>query len=357
MFLRNAWYVIVEESELGEGLYPSTILGEKVVLFRKADGTPVALEDACPHRKLPLSMGRKQGDHIECGYHGLTFDCSGSCVRAPGSSRIPQGAKVRSYPLAVRYGLIWIWMGDLELADPEKIFQVKEWGDPEWGINRGGTMTVECNYLYMTDNLLDPAHVAWVHQTSFGNSACENEPLKTDISDFGVTVSRWMRDVEVAPFYAKFVKFSGRCDRKQHYEVHYPSHAVIKSLFTPAGTGSDEGPLHDQVFLMSSYNFLTPIDESNTRYFWFQMRNFDQNSEEVSRQFDEDVRFAFSEDRVILTAVHQGMANKCTPNIDLASDSGPLRFRRNLDKLIAQEQPDNLIPLTQRHVAEQKTEA
>lgn len=128
MFLQNAWYVAASEAELGEELYPVTLLNEPVVLYRKSDGTPVALEDACPHRKLPLSMGRRKGDDIECGYHGLTFDCSGSCVHAPGSRRIPQGAKVRSYPLAVRYGLIWIWMGDLELADETKICHVPEWG-------------------------------------------------------------------------------------------------------------------------------------------------------------------------------------------------------------------------------------
>lgn len=357
MFLRNAWYVAASEAELGDDLYPITLLSESVVLYRKSDGTPVALEDACPHRKLPLSMGRRKGDDIECGYHGLTFDCSGSCVRAPGSQRIPQGAKVRSYPLAVRYGLIWIWMGDIELADETKICHVPEWGDPAWGLNRGDSMVIPCNYLYMTDNLLDPAHVAWVHQSSFGNAACAEEPLQTTVTDVGVIVSRWMRDVEVAPFYAKFVKFSGHCDRKQHYEVHYPSQAIIKALFTPAGTGSDEGELHEHVFLMNSYNFMTPIDESNTRYYWFQVRNFDTENEEVSRQFDEDVRHAFAEDRLVLSAVHKGMANKRTPNIDLASDSGPLRFRRNLDKLIAQEQPGSLIPLTQRHTAEQKTEA
>lgn len=349
MFLRNAWYVAASEAELGEDLYPATILGEKVVLFRKTDGTPAALEDACPHRKLPLSMGRRQGDTLECGYHGLTFDCSGSCVRAPGSSRIPQGARVRSYPLEQRYGLIWIWMGDAELADPSKICDVPEWGDSAWGMNRGDSMIVACNYLYVTDNLLDPSHVAWVHQSSFGNAACAEEPLKTTVTDVGVIVSRWMRDVEVAPFYAKFVQFSGNCDRKQHYEVHYPAQAIIKALFTPAGTGSDEGPLHEQAFLMNSYNFMTPIDESNTRYYWFQMRNFDPTNEAVSREFDADVRHAFSEDRVILEAVHSGLANKQTPNIDLASDSGPLRFRRNLNKLIEQEQASSLIPLVKQH--------
>ncbi|MEA3094357.1 MAG: hypothetical protein QOJ04_5699, partial [Caballeronia sp.] len=87
MFLRNAWYVAAWSSEIGDGLYPVMLLGEPVVLYRKPDGAVTALEDACPHRKLPLSMGRLQDGQIECGYHGLTFDCSGTCVRAPGMTR------------------------------------------------------------------------------------------------------------------------------------------------------------------------------------------------------------------------------------------------------------------------------
>lgn len=92
-----------------------------------------------------------------------------------------------------------------------------------------------------------------------------------------------------------------------------PAQAIIKAIFTPAGTGSDAGPVHNWVFLMNSYNFMTPIDESTTRYYWFQVRNFDQDNEEVSRQFDEDVRHAFAEDRVVLAAVHQGAGQQVQP--------------------------------------------
>ena len=338
MFLRNAWYVAAWDEDVTRRLTPVTMLGERIVLYRKADGTPVALEDACPHRMLPLSMGRLTGDDVECGYHGLTFDCSGACVRAPGSARIPAQAMVRRYPIAERYGLVWVWMGDEAAADPDAIVTIDEWNDPAWGLNRGDAMTIDCHYLYMTDNLLDPSHVAWVHRSSFGNAACESEPLKTSVADNGVTVSRWMRDVDVAPFYAKFVRFSGRCDRKQHYEVRFPSVAVIKAIFTPAGTGSDDGVVHPDVFLMNSYNFMTPVDDSHTRYFWFQTRNFAPGDAQVSRAFDEDVRHAFEEDRVVLAAVHAGMARRRKPNIDLAIDSGPLRFRRALGQMIDAEQ-------------------
>ena len=77
-----------------------------------------------------------------------------------GQSQIPPAAKVKSYPVADKWGLVWIWMGDIELADEESIFEVEHYEEPGWGINKGDTMTLDCNYLYMTDNLLDPSHVA-----------------------------------------------------------------------------------------------------------------------------------------------------------------------------------------------------
>jgi vanillate O-demethylase monooxygenase subunit len=337
MYLRNAWYVAASETDIGEGLYPTMLLGEPVVLYRKSDGQLVALEDACPHRKLPLSMGRLDGDQVECGYHGLTFDGSGTCTRAPTSGRIPSRARVHSYPVHVRYGLVWLWMGEPAMADPTRLCEVPEWGDPQWGLNRGASMTIACNYLYMTDNLLDPSHVAWVHQSSFGNAACASEPVTATETSNGVIVSRWMRNVEVAPFYKQFVAFDGPCDRLQHYEVQYPCQAIIKALFTPAGTGNDDGPLHEHVFLMNSYNFMTPVDENTTRYYWFQVRNFEPDDEDISRRFDQDVQHAFAEDQVVLAAVHKGMSRPGAEPINLPSDAGPVKFRRELARRIALE--------------------
>lgn len=339
MFVKDAWYVAAWDREIGRELKQVRLLGENVLLYRRRDGVAVALEDACPHRKLPLSMGRLLGDEVECGYHGLRFDCAGVCTRVPGAEKIPHVARVRAYPLVERYGMLWIWLGDEALADPAKIFQVEHWGDPEWGVNMGDAMTVDCNYLYVTDNLLDPSHVAWVHQTSFGNAACEDVPVNTRETDTGVIVSRWMMDVEVAPFYAPFVRFKGNCDREQHYEVRYPSHAIIKAIFVPAGTGGPGKPLHPDVFLMDSYNFMTPIDEKRTRYFWFQMRNFAPGDEAVSQKFAVSVRGAFEEDRVVLNAVQIGMDTRTSPNLDLKIDAGPLRFRRRIDRLIEAENP------------------
>ena len=338
MFLRNAWYVAAWDHEVTRDLRAVRVLGDSIVLYRTEAGEPVALEDACRHRKLPLSMGRLKGDELECGYHGLVYDRAGICTRIPGVKRVPGSVCVRSYPAVSRYGLVWIWMGSVAQAHSATIFPVEHWDDLHWGRNDGGSMIVDCNYLYVTDNLLDPSHVAWVHRTSFGNEACEDEPVQTTVSTEGVIAARWLQNVEVAPFYAPFVTFEGRCDRLQHYEVRFPSHAIIRALFVPAGTGGHGRPIHDKALLMDSYNFMTPIDADHTRYFWFQMRNFSPADERVSKIMDDAVREAFTEDRVILNAVHRGFANQVTPNIDLAIDRAPMQLRRGLTQLIAAEQ-------------------
>jgi vanillate O-demethylase monooxygenase subunit len=257
----------------------------------------------------------------------------------PCSDFISKKARVRSYPLVSRYGLLWIWMGRAERADPAAIFHVEHWGNPAWGMTRGDAMTVNCNYLYMTDNLLDPSHVAWVHRSSFGNAACESTPVQVAATETGVIASRWMRAVEVAPIYVPFTPFAGLCDRLQHYEVRYPSHALIKAVFVPAGEGGPEAERSASAFIMDSYNFLTPVDVSHTRYYWFQMRNVFPEDETLSALLGEGVKGAFEEDRAILNAVQQSFEDTRTPNIDIAIDAAPLRFRRRIAQLVQHQAP------------------
>ena len=112
MFLHNAWYVAAWDHEVGRQMLSRRILDQPVVLFRTLDGAAVALEDRCVHRFLPLSRGTLNGDQVVCGYHGMTYDASGKCVRIPGQSLIPRTACVRRYRVAEKWGCIFIWMGD-----------------------------------------------------------------------------------------------------------------------------------------------------------------------------------------------------------------------------------------------------
>jgi vanillate O-demethylase monooxygenase subunit len=337
MFVRNAWYVAALDREVGRGLVSAKLLGEPVVIFRRRDGSLAALEDACPHRKLPLSMGRIKGDEIECGYHGLTFDSTGTCTRVPGAERIPHVARVHAYPVAERYGFVWVWMGEPRLADPATIYAIHFWGEPGWGHNEPDAMTFDCDYRYITDNLLDPSHVAWVHQSSFGGAGTDDTPIETTATGTTVTAWRWLMNAEPAPFYAPLLKFKGRADRKQHYEMRLPCHMLARAIFTPAGAGGEGKPDHPDVFYMDSYNFLTPVDERHTRYFWIQMRNARAGDGELSRQMNASIRGVFEEDRLVLNAVQKGMDAMRTPNLDLRIDAAPLRFRRKLQQAIEAE--------------------
>ena len=340
LMLRNAWYVAAWADEIADGPIERQVLGDAVVLWCKADGEPAAVSAFCSHRRLSLANGRVAGDRIVCGYHGLEFAADGACVNVPCQHGVPKGADLRGYRVAQRYGLVWIWMGDPALADPADIIAIAEWGVPGWGYNRGAAMVYDCNYLLITDNLLDPSHVTWVHPTSFGGSAGEGVPMRIREAPDGFTVSRWIKDAPVTPFYRDLVPFTGNADRLQQYEVRYPALAVIKAVFVPAGKGGDDA--RDRwgadAFLMDSYNFITPETDGRSRYYWFQLRNVRPDDDALSAAMSASVLAAFSEDLVVLNEVQRGMDATPEPPVSIATDAGPLRFRHRLAQLIAAEQ-------------------
>jgi vanillate O-demethylase monooxygenase subunit len=336
-FLENAWYVITESRQLGGELASYRVLGEDILLYRDSGGVPVALEDACPHRKLPLSMGKLVGDVVHCGYHGLQFDAGGNCVGAPTQCKIPANAWVRSYPVVEKYRLIWIWMGDPQLADADAILPVADYDDPAWGLTDGGMLECNCHYLYLVDNLLDPSHVAWVHQSSFASVGTDDVSLEIEETDNGVVVSRWILDIDPPPYYAEMLPFSGKVDRLQYYAAVLPSIAVNIGIYTRAGDGGKDRDLPADSYRMRSYHLITPVDENTTRYHWFQHYNTNTADETVRRRLNDGARSAFEEDRAILEAVHRGMSNKRTPNLDLRLDVGSRLFRKKLAALIDAE--------------------
>ncbi len=338
MFIKNDWYVAGLSTDFDRDLKALKILGRDVVVFRKADGSAAALENACPHRKLPLSMGKLEGDTVVCGYHGLTFNEAGRCVAAPTQpDAIPPRARVHSYSVVDRYGFLWIWMGDAEKADPANIIDVPNFANPTWGRTSLGHMEMACNYLWIMENLLDPSHVAWVHVSSFAGGGTDDVPLLTAETDNGLVVYRWIENRPPPPYYAPILAFQGNCDRKQHYEVRLPSIAINKSVFAPVGTGGDDDNLPAETFVNYSYNFMTPVDEANTRYFWFQHRNTAPDNADVSENMFAGAVMAFTEDKEILEAVQAGMADPDRQHINLGIDAGAMRFRKMIERKVESE--------------------
>ncbi len=337
-FLRNSWYVAARSEDIERTLLPKTIMGEQIVFFRGEKGEPIALEDACPHRKLPLSRGSIEGNHVVCGYHGLTFDCTGECVIAPTQlDNPPRRAAVHSYPVEDRWGFLWIWMGDPDQANRDDILHIPNFDNSDWGKTPKGAMQMACHYLYIVDNLLDPSHVAWVHLTSFAGAGTDNRPLEVEEIENGVIVSRWVLNEAPPPYYQDMLPFGPQCDRKQHYECRLPSTAINMSVYTPAGEGGADKPMSPNAFVNISYNFITPIDNESAMYFWFQHRNMHARDETLSQRMFEGALMAFNEDKEVLEYVQPGMANRTKDYINLGLDAGAMRFRTRIAREIKNE--------------------
>jgi vanillate O-demethylase monooxygenase subunit len=301
------------------------------------DGVVVALEDRCPHRLLPLSMGKRMGDGIQCGYHGLTFDSTGQCVRVPGQDAIPPQAYVESFPVHERHGIVWVWMGAKDLAKTDEIFDRPEFTDPAWDAHLGDQLHLASNYLNVAENLVDPAHVSFVHPTTLGSAASEDVAVESDTKADPIVAWRWIRNAPPVGFFQEFGGFAGNVDRWHYYYLHLPSIAVIDfgSAAVERNLAEDE---RDQGVRIFAIHFLTPVDATHTIDRWMHIRNTAINDAAVSAKIDALFNIAFAEDKAILEAIQiEEDRPQKRPPIRVAFDKGPNVYRWRIKKIIAKE--------------------
>ena len=112
----NHWYAILDSKEVQPGRLTGVIrLGERIVLWRDADGQVVCMQDQCPHRGAALSVGKLAADRVVCPFHGFQYDPSGRCALIPANGRaadVPKAFQVGTLPALDRHGFIWMWWGD-----------------------------------------------------------------------------------------------------------------------------------------------------------------------------------------------------------------------------------------------------
>lgn len=336
-YVRNAWYVAGWSSEFDGALKPMIILEEAMVFYRSSTGQVIAMEDRCPHRQLPLSMGRLVGDDVQCGYHGMTFNGEGRCVRIPGQQDIPSTATVTTYPVHEKNAIVFVWMGDPAKADTDKVFDLPQFSSDQWHAHQGDALHLQSSYLNVAENLVDPAHISFVHPTTLGSAASEEIPVHVDTSGEVLVAWRWIRNAPPVGFFQKFGGFSGNVDRWHYYYLYQPCTAVIDfgSADVAAGLGEDE---RDEGLRIFALHFLTPVDEHYTIDRWMHLRNAAVGDEAVSLQMDDMFRVAFEEDRQILQAIDvaERRPQRRRP-IRLAIDKGPVVYRQRIAAAIAEE--------------------
>jgi vanillate O-demethylase monooxygenase subunit len=340
MFLKNAWYVACTPDEIAARPLGRQICGERIVFYRDAAGVVAALEDFCPHRGAPLSLGTVRDGHLVCGYHGLTIGANGQCVSMP-CQRVGGIPSIRTFPAVERHGFVWVWPGDAALADPAKIHPL-EWAEnPAWAYG-GGLYHIQCDYRLMIDNLMDLTHETYVHASSIGQPEIEEAAPATRMNGDTVTTSRFMENIVAPPFWAAALRGNGLaddvpCDRWQICHFTPPSHVMIEVGVAHAGKG---GYHADPAHKVSSIvvDFITPETETSIWYFWGMARNFAVDDAALTdtirtgqgKIFAEDLGMLEAQQRNLLTWPERAL-------LKLNIDAGGVQARRVLERLAADE--------------------
>ncbi|NNC38326.1 MAG: aromatic ring-hydroxylating dioxygenase subunit alpha [Acidimicrobiales bacterium] len=336
-FIRNRWYIAAWDGEVANKPISRKICGEPIVMYRKLDGSVVALRDACPHRLLPLSMGMREGDNIRCMYHGMLVGPDGTPEEMPQvHERVNKKVCTPSYGVVEKFRYIWVWIGDQEKADETKIPNF--WPcDSEGWVFDGGYMHVACDYRLFIDNLMDLTHETYVHAGSIGQKELKEAPLETVVDGDKVTLSRWIPNISPPPFWRDALQKDVPVDRWQICEFIEPCSVHIDVGVSPVENG-DTIESHDSGVRGFVVDSMTPETETTCHYFWGMVRNFRIEDQGLTDRIKNGQFKIFSEDIDILEGQQISIADNPDMALRVLSiDSGGTHARRVIEKLMKVE--------------------
>lgn len=161
---------------------PLVVHGKPYVLWKNSTGQVSLLSNRCPHRGARLSDG-KVHNVITCPYHGWEFDTNGACVNIPQmpnnkNFNIPKACNALNFTCTENDGIIWASL-DSTSKSSTSIIKSKylssekksEYFVTDYFFN------APYSYFLQAENLLDPAHIHFVHDGFQGNSR-KGCPLK-----------------------------------------------------------------------------------------------------------------------------------------------------------------------------------
>lgn len=314
--LARHWYPIALSRDVADGPIAARLLDELLVVYRIGDQVVVA-NDLCPHRGVPLSMGKHDGKGVACAYHGLRFGTDGRCNLIPAQPHeaIPQKLHLHTYPARESYGLIWTCLRpDPDAIEPD-IPAMPHWNHP-------GFQQITCPSLDILgfagrqmEGFLDVAHFGFVHAGTFG------DPNNTLVPPYLPKVTEKGFEVEYRSSVGNYP--IGLVDRGQpgfewlrHFRVHLPFTATLVVHFPGDGR-------------LSIMNAASPVSAKVTRLFAPIARNFDTDLP-VQDVYDFNDRI-FREDKAIVEA----QKPECLPldprmEAHIMADRSSIAYRRGL---------------------------
>jgi len=342
-FLTNTWYVAAWNSDIKNGeLFSRTLLNEKIVFFRNKNKEIQAISDRCPHRFAPLSMGTHCGNTVQCAYHGLEFDGTGTCTKNPhGDGKIPKAAKVKAYITAEKYNLIWLWFGDNNKAD-EALIPDFSCMNPELFYVAKGYLHAKANYVLETDNILDLSHIQFLHPSTLGGDSDSVSQAITSLEQQGDTIWSYRQTVnETMPdflYNAMGIEHGIPVDRWIDVRWNAPASMLLFAGATPTGRPRSEG---NETLLP---HIFTPETDKTTHYFYsFPMPlAMGEAGAAIAEQQLAGLSIPFTNEDLPMLEAQQSMIGDedfwSLKPILLISDAPGVRARRLLDKMISDQQ-------------------
>lgn len=302
MLIANVWYVAEWSENLTDQPVKVKMLGREFVLFRDRAGTAHCLSNTCCHRGASLAQGKCQDDGtLSCPFHGWRFDGRGCCTLVPSAANpaadIPAAAKVDSYPVQEKHGLVWVFLGDRpEEAHP--LFDMPENTDPAWRkVTFTDTWKANIHWMKMVD--LDQVHLHIVH----GIPLNEDNPSRP--SAHGVDyVENGFRTHLVSyppPRGGAWAKMRQERTAVNSYLTFYVPGFTLYGKIQIGMPGSG----FENVF----YSMSTPVDEENTKLYLVAFRNFMLEPEKDKDHLERNLRNVYQD-----KAIAEGHQPKRAPD-------------------------------------------
>lgn len=324
-FLRDHWYPIAEAAKVHQ---PQAVrlFGEDYVLW-PVDGGFAMSEPFCPHRSAHLAAGWVDGGQLVCPYHGWRFDGRGACTHIPQldpSLPTPPRAQLRTYPVVVRYGMVWACVGEPVSDGPPRWPEGDEADERGWRVyvDFFGPWNVAATRII--DNNLDSSHIAYVHASTFGDPEDARLPALSvaphESGGFrsrmtscppGIGVQLGVTDDE-----------SLRFERVTETDLLAPLLTRTRQFYNGAGP--------DYCFFSSA----TPIDDTTSIYMRLTALSGSEEEQPWDRfhAFAERVKY---EDRVVLETTLPDFPLDITSEVHLRCDKVTLEYRRYLARCMA----------------------
>lgn len=318
----NFWYPICTITELEEqNPQRVELLGVRLVAFRGEDGIARVLADTCIHRGGSLGKGKVIGNCVQCPYHGWQFDGSGACTKIPtmGDKKPPGRAKVDSYPVQEKYGIVFAFLGDLPEAERPPLLEVAELEQEGWQFSGPLVFEIDAYYERSIENGMDPIHNEFVHPSQ-GAPSVDDERIVIEEQDWGCSFQMAFGEYKDTTEHERVVE---RDDSEWDLRAgtrHQGPNAIVTEIHVPGNNS------------FIQYFYEAPISSTRTRIFFVNERNnnLDPGMDDMMNKSFMKVAH---EDRVVIEELWpKRTPDNLTREMMTAGDTAVVKYREHLDR-------------------------